>query len=79
MWFWLLKIMEKEYWIMDLPRVFEYGFTGADRQKQYSTGIGLYLCKKLCNKMNLDIKIESQYKKFTKVKIIFPKTNLYRQ
>ena len=63
----------------DLPRVFEYGFTGADRQKQYSTGIGLYLCKKLCNKMNLDIKIESQYKKFTKVKIIFPKTNLYRQ
>ncbi len=63
----------------DLPRVFEYGFTGTDRQKQYSTGIGLYLCKKLCNKMNLDIKIESQYKKFTKVKIIFPKTNLYRQ
>ena len=63
----------------DLPRIFEYGFTGTDRQKQYSTGIGLYLCKKLCNKMNLDIKIESQYKKFTKVKIIFPKTNLYRQ
>ena len=63
----------------DLPRVFEYGFTGSDRQKQYSTGMGLYLCKKLCNKMNLDIKIESQYKKFTKVKIIFPKTNLYRQ
>ena len=63
----------------DLPRVFEYGFTGSDRQKQYSTGMGLYLCKKLCNKMNLDINIESEYKRFTKVKIIFPKTSLYKQ
>ena len=62
----------------DLPRVFEYGFTGSDRQKQYSTGMGLYLCKKLCNKMNLDINIESEYKRFTKVKIIFPKTSLYK-
>ena len=62
-----------------MPRVFEYGFTGSDRQKQYSTGMGLYLCKKLCNKMNLDINIESEYKRFTKVKIIFLKTSLYKQ
>ncbi|WP_455544181.1 sensor histidine kinase [Intestinibacter sp.] len=63
----------------DLPRVFEYGFTGTDRQKQYSTGIGLYLCKKLCDKMNLNINIESEFKRFTRVSIIFPKTSLYRQ
>lgn len=63
----------------DLPRVFEYGFTGSDRSKQYSTGIGLYLCKKLCDRMNLSIKIESEYTKFTRVSIIFPKNNLYRQ
>ena len=29
----------------DLPRVFEYGFTGTDRQKQYSTGIGYIFVK----------------------------------
>ena len=64
----------------DVSKAFEKGYTGENGRKfGKSTGIGLYLCKKLCNKMNLDIKIESQYKKFTKVKIIFPKTNLYRQ
>lgn len=63
----------------DLPRVFEYGFTGTDRNKEYSTGMGLYLCKKLCNKLNLDINIESEFQKFTRVSIVFPKTSLYRQ
>ena len=63
----------------DLPRVFDYGFTGTDRKKEYSTGIGLYLCKKLCDRLNLSISIESEYKKFTRVTIIFPKTNLYKE
>lgn len=63
----------------DLLRVFEYGFTGTDRNKEYSTGMGLYLCKKLCNKLNLDINIESEFQKFTRVSIVFPKTSLYRQ
>ena len=63
----------------DLPRVFDYGFTGTDRNKEYSTGIGLYLCKKLCGRLNLSIDIESVYKKFTRVTIVFPKTNLYKQ
>lgn len=62
----------------DLPRVFEYGFTGTDRNKEYSTGIGLYLCKKLCVRLNLSIDIESVYKKFTRVAIVFLKTNLYK-
>ena len=63
----------------DLPRVFDYGFTGTDRNKEYSTGIGLYLCKKLCDRLNLSIDIESVYKKFTRVTIVFPKTNLYKE
>lgn len=41
----------------DLDRVFEKGFTGQDRRTAVkSTGIGLYLCKKLCRKMNLEIR-----------------------
>ena len=36
----------------DLPRVFEKGFTGQNgRNIQNSTGIGLYLCKRLCDKL----------------------------
>ena len=39
----------------DLPRVFEKGFTGENgRSFSKSTGIGLYLCKQLCNKMNVE-------------------------
>lgn len=44
----------------DLPRVFEKGFTGQNgRQVQHSTGLGLYLCKKLCGKLGIRIEIES--------------------
>ena len=44
----------------ELPRVFEKGFTGQNgRQVQHSTGLGLYLCKKLCGKLGIRIEIES--------------------
>lgn len=39
----------------DLGRVFEKGFTGQNgRAFAKSTGIGLYLCRQLCNKMKWD-------------------------
>lgn len=45
----------------DLPRIFERGFTGHNgRLDKKSTGIGLYLCKKILNKLNHKIEIESQ-------------------
>lgn len=59
----------------DLPRVFEKGFTGSDRSKTKSTGMGLYLAKKICDKLGLSIKVSSIYEKKTKVVIIFPKSN----
>ena len=38
----------------DLPRIFEKGFTGQNgRIVQSSTGIGLYLCKRLCDKLGI--------------------------
>lgn len=58
----------------DLSRVFQKGFTGENgRQFAKSTGIGLYLCKKMCNKMNLQIEISSCEGKWTCVNIVFPK------
>ena len=43
--------------VSDLPRIFEKGFTGQNGRKtsQTSTGIGLYLCKRLCDKLGIGI------------------------
>ncbi len=57
----------------DITKVFEKGFTGYNGRKKYnSTGIGLYLCKKLCNKLGHNIIISSIENKETIVTIIFP-------
>lgn len=57
----------------DINRVFDKGFTGENgRIYGKSTGIGLYLCKKLCEKLGLGISLSSIEKEGTKVNIIFP-------
>lgn len=54
----------------DLPRVFEKGFTGYNgRADKKSTGIGLFLCKKIVKKLSHTISIESTLARGTKVKI----------
>lgn len=54
----------------DLPRIFEKGYTGFNgRSDKKSTGIGLYLCKRILNNMSHTISIESIIDKGTKVKI----------
>ena len=59
----------------DIGRVFEKGFTGDNGRKfGKSTGIGLYLCKKLCEKLGLGLHIDSKENYGTKVTIIFPTT-----
>ena len=56
----------------DLPRVFEKGFTGFNgRIMKHSTGIGLYLCKRIIEKLSHHISIESKVGVGTKVKIDF--------
>ncbi len=58
----------------EINRVFEKGFTGnKGRINSKSTGIGLYLCKKLCDKLGLLISIDSKENTYTKVMITFPK------
>lgn len=63
----------------DLYRIFEKGFTGENgRRFGKSTGIGLYLCKRLCDKLGLGLKLESKLNKGTKVRIIFPKDKVMK-
>ena len=57
----------------DINSVFEKGFTGENgRRFGKSTGIGLYLCKKLCDKLGLGLAIDSKVNIGTKVSIVFP-------
>lgn len=61
----------------DLPRVFEKGFTGFNgRTDKKSTGIGLYLCKTVIDKLNHDIRIESEVGKGTKVYLSLKRDSL---
>lgn len=54
----------------DLPRVFDKGYTGYNgRKDKKSTGIGLYLCSMIMNKLGHTLTIESQEGKGTKVKL----------
>lgn len=58
----------------DISRVFHKGFTGYNgRINNKSTGMGLYLAKKLCNKLSHDITLESTYGEYTKITLHFPK------
>ncbi len=62
----------------DISRIFDKGFTGKNGRKyKKSTGIGLYLSRKLCSKMNMEIFAASSLQSGTTIKIIFPKENLY--
>ncbi len=62
---------------VDLKKVFHKGFTGKNGRKNYSsTGIGLYLCKKLCDKLSHEIIINSKENEYTKVIIIIPKNSM---
>lgn len=54
----------------DLPRVFENSYTGYNgRSKEASSGIGLYLCKRICDSLGVKLCIESEVAKGTSVYI----------
>ncbi len=61
----------------EITRVFEKGFTGTNGRlsNKKSTGIGLYLCKKLCNKLGIAIELNSIQNEGTEVRLVFPKSS----
>lgn len=61
----------------EINRVFEKGFTGTNGRlsNKKSTGIGLYLCKKLCDKLGISIELNSKENEYTIIKIIFPNSS----
>lgn len=73
----LLRIRDKGIGVKaeEVTRVFDKGFTGSNgRRHRKSTGIGLYLCKKLCGRLGHNILFSAKEGKGSEVTIIFPKT-----
>ena len=63
----------------DLVQVFKKSFTGENgRGRVKSTGMGLYIAKKLCIKLGHIIEIESVVNSYTNVSITFAKNNFYK-
>lgn len=57
----------------ELPRVFDRGFTGSNgRLRGGSTGMGLYLCRKLASLLEIDLQISSREQQGTTVTLTFP-------
>ncbi|MCM1244015.1 MAG: ATP-binding protein [Roseburia sp.] len=60
----------------ELERVFEKTFTGENgRKTASSTGMGLYICRKMCRKLGHEIWMESEEGRFTRVVLRFGKDN----
>ncbi len=61
----------------DLPRVFEKGYTGCNgRQEQRSTGIGLYLCRQICDRLGHSLAITSELGRGTTVRLSLARPEL---
>ena len=56
----------------EAAKVFDKGFTGTNgRNMKQSTGMGLYLCKKLCTRLEHEIKVQSVEGEGTALMILF--------
>lgn len=63
----------------DLPYIFEKGFTGHNgRRGTGSTGMGLHIVKKLCDRLGHGIHVSSVENEYTEFRIIFAKNDFYR-
>ncbi|MGR3741484.1 sensor histidine kinase [Companilactobacillus sp. DQM5] len=65
----------------DIIRVFDKGFTGQNGRlsSSKSTGLGLYLAKKMSDKLGQELTIESEYNHGTTVNIVFPTLSYFKQ
>ena len=63
----------------ELGRIFDKGFTGSNgRNHKRSTGIGLYLCKRLCTELGMKIFADSNEGEYTEIVILIPRVLSYK-
>ena len=62
----------------DQQRLFEHGYTGYNGHQDFkASGIGLTLCKKTADSLNIKLVLESEKDKGTQVHLIFPQSDLF--
>ena len=60
----------------DIPKIFDRGYSGFNgRMNEKSSGLGLYLAKKISERLNIQIEVESKLSKGSIFRLVFP-TNL---
>ena len=60
----------------DIPKIFDRGYSGFNgRMNEKSSGLGLYLAKKISERLNIQIEVESKLSKGSVFRLVFP-TNL---
>lgn len=64
----------------EIGRIFEKGFTGKNGRlkNNNATGIGLYICRRLCEKLRMGIFCESEAGSYTRIILTFPDTDYNR-
>jgi len=60
----------------DIPKIFDRGYSGFNgRMNEKSSGLGLYLVRKISERLNIQIEVESKLSKGSIFRLVFP-TNL---
>lgn len=60
----------------DIPKIFDRGYSGFNgRMNEKSSGLGLYLAKKISERLNIQIEVESKLSQGSIFRLVFP-TNL---
>jgi len=64
----------------EIGRIFEKGFTGRNgrMKNNHATGIGLYLCQRLCEKLEIGISCESEKEEYTRIILTFPDSDYHK-
>lgn len=61
----------------DLPKIFEKGYSGTNgRLTEKSTGLGLFLSKRICQRLGHSITVESELGDYTRVSVTLDQENL---
>ena len=62
----------------DLPKIFEKGYSGLNgRLHEKSTGLGLFLTKKICQRLGHTIEIDSKVNEYTKVALHMEREDIF--
>ena len=57
----------------DIPKIFDRGYSGFNgRMNEKSSGLGLYLARKISERLNIQIEVESKLSKGSTFRLVFP-------